>query len=1285
MKTLKNNKIFIRLIGLLVAVTAMTGALSAPAVSAKAAEYDMANELIVLEQKGTYALYDPAASLEGYVAVDVSGDDLTYTNGEVVYKASGASSIITKNGSVYCYASVPSHILKASANGYASLVATVQLRSSTSGSKDKLDKTTAYFSSGEYGEMFSLSQLGMVESKHCDDFEKNEEATAVSYQTASYQTATLRLNKVTGSKVLLLAKVEHVKGSGILASTNTIMGFKNPTIAVESSDSTAPVAAFAISNGEWSNQSKTLTVTVTDSESGVQKVVYQNQELTPLSISEDTKTATYEIEVTQNGAYAFVVTDNVGNSSTVSYTESKIDTTAPAVTLDLKSVYHSKTVVFSAEEIKGGSKNTFVYTMDGSEPTEHSTPLLASNSFTLTQNGTITVRVKGWDEAGNESEASYDVTVDDTVYEIRTSVKNGKVTPSFTAMLADVVTVSFVPSEGYELYMVTLNGKPVDQTQALSFSVTDSATVDVVFRKRVTLSIVGDPVFSPDGVQVEWQTNAHSSDVFDKVFRKNGEICSLYDAGDYQVEYSVDNADYVGAGTIDFTVLPMAVTVSATERYEYAEPFVFDYELSCEIPHVLSFYIDGAECNPSVPNVYDYTVVSADPNYQIIHTSQIEIVKRRVSFSIFSSRIFDGRKLALPIRLDCPAPYTVNLSLDGELVPALYHSGRYTYEVSIDENPLYEGETQGEYIVLPRPVTVTAHSVTVTYGEELPALTYELLNEGDDTTQFSLECHHNGVAGTYPITIVKQYSRNYLYTYKNATYTIRKAKATVVIEPGQSKFYGEEDSIEYRVDGLVNGDSLYGEIERDEGETVGFYGVTAGTLSHPCYEISCEPTVFKILPQQIMIRAQAQSKVYGEEDPRMTYDVLFGSLVGDDRVVLTREAGELVGKYPISIQLNDNYLLIPVENYLTVTPKRVEVVFDDVFVTYGEKADIAYEARGLIGEDTLSGQPCYDGGTRVGSYPIGLGTLANPNYELSFTPAVYTITPAFVSVFANESVKGYGEEDELFYRVEGLREGDTLSGRLSRAQGEDVGAYDITMGTLSHPDYEIDFVSSTLTITPALLTVTVSDAKKVYGEEDPTLKAEVVGWIGYDDFPLRIERELGESVGTYRTKSVSIPSENYEISFSGGLLTIEKASVCFELEDQETVYNGEAQYIAEKAKSAHEIRYEYYRFGAKVDAPVNAGEYEVRAIFDGDENYRAYTATATFTIHKRKVPVILSTASVEYTGAPIFPQVTALAEIALLVEYTDVEYAVEKGSYRYTVTVADENYELFVEAVLTIV
>jgi len=79
----------------------------------------------------------------------------------------------------------------------------------------------------------------------------------------------------------------------------------------------------------------------------------------------------------------------------------------------------------------------------------------------------------------------------------------------------------------------------------------------------------------------------------------------------------------------------------------------------------------------------------------------------------------------------------------------------------------------------------------------------------------------------------------------------------------------------------------------------------------------------------------------------------------------------------------------------TVTAKALTVAAVPKTKVYGE-ADpaLTYTSDGLVNGDALTGSLSRAGGTAVGTYAISQGTLANPNYNISFTGADFTITAA---------------------------------------------------------------------------------------------------------------------------------------------------------------------------------------------------------------------------------------------------------------------------------------------------
>ncbi|EPM1168833.1 TPA: MBG domain-containing protein, partial [Pseudomonas aeruginosa] len=365
-------------------------------------------------------------------------------------------------------------------------------------------------------------------------------------------------------------------------------------------------------------------------------------------------------------------------------------------------------------------------------------------------------------------------------------------------------------------------------------------------------------------------------------------------------------------------------------------------------------------------------------------------------------------------------------------------------------------------------------------------------------------------------------SANYDLSYQGNNLTITKALLNVIAD-AKTKVYGDADpSLTYQVSGLKNGDTAGavlngGSLSRVAGENVGVYGINQGGLGlvSANYNLSYQGNNLTITKALLNVIADAKTKVYGDADPSLTYQVS-GLKNGDTAGAvlnggsLSRVAGENVGVYGINqgdLALNSgNYDLSYQGNNLTITKALLNVIADAKTKVYGD-ADpaLTYQVSGLKNGDTAGavlngGSLSRVAGENVGVYGInqgGLG-LVSANYDLSYQGNNLTITKALLNVIADAKTKVYGDADpSLTYQVSGLKNGDSagsiLTGGLNRAAGENVGVYGINQGdlALNSGNYDLSYQGNNLTITKALLNV-IADAKtKVYGDADPALTYQV--------------------------------------------------------------------------------------------------------------------------------------------------------------------------------------------------
>ena len=107
------------------------------------------------------------------------------------------------------------------------------------------------------------------------------------------------------------------------------------------------------------------------------------------------------------------------------------------------------------------------------------------------------------------------------------------------------------------------------------------------------------------------------------------------------------------------------------------------------------------------------------------------------------------------------------------------------------------------------------------------------------------------------------------------------------------------------------------------------------------------------------------------------------------------------------------------DGMLTIGKKAATVVADNLGKTYGESdPELTAAVEGMVGEDVLAYSLSREDGDTVGTYAITVTLGENPNYEVSATNGVFTITPASmtVNVTGNTSTAFYTGSEQ---RVEG--------------------------------------------------------------------------------------------------------------------------------------------------------------------------------------------------------------------------------------------------------------------------
>ena len=605
---------------------------------------------------------------------------------------------------------------------------------------------------------------------------------------------------------------------------------------------------------------------------------------------------------------------------------------------------------------------------------------------------------------------------------------------------------------------------------------------------------------------------------FSVVATKDDVTTDIKDAGEYKVSLISSDKNYtINCDNLIIIVNPKVVEISVDvesllqvydKSIKAISYKILDNDAEIETDSIITYYLNDVEVQPVGANQYDYTITITNPNYQGRYSSSVDtrlVVSKKTLNLIVTPGQFKNYGDIEPLGFD----YTLN-GLCGD-------------------------ENQDEVVInLQREV-----------GESV---------------------------GKYLINLVEFEHDNYLIDYVPEYFKINPKKLLIMAE-NVAKTYGDVDpEFTYKmylnnklVTSLIGQDKLEGNLQRVQGENVGEYAITLGTLQSPNYSIIFASGSLKITPRTLNIFIDNKSVEYGQSES-LTYSVqgefdasqIFGEL--------QREAGENVGVYEIhkGTLSSQNYELSVTNGTYTITPKQIVVTALVSFKVYGEQDDLKYDVIGLLGSDALSGELQREAGENVGIYSINKGTLNNDNYSIEFNPNTLTISKANLSIEIDDKTAVYGgEAQKLTCTISGLKFDDTLDITLSRVGGDNAGIYKI-IGDFQIPEnYALtSYKTGTYTIQKAKITPVLTPKTYVYNGKNFEMTCDNV------DLQLRyVYKQFGvvvdsvKNAGTYKVQAFFDGNENYMSAVSNETdLIIEQQLVFFTLTQTEFIYDGNVKY-----------------------------------------------------------------------------------------------------------------------------
>jgi filamentous hemagglutinin family protein len=506
-------------------------------------------------------------------------------------------------------------------------------------------------------------------------------------------------------------------------------------------------------------------------------------------------------------------------------------------------------------------------------------------------------------------------------------------------------------------------------------------------------------------------------------------------------------------------------------------------------------------------------------------------------------------------------------------------------------------------------VDASLHGGAFTQDTAANALTGSVTSAGSAPTA--------SVAGSPYATVVSFTSpTGYAVTDNAAGQVFVNPAGVTVTANDAAKLYGQTltfTGTEFTASGLANGETIGSVTLASAGATATAgvagspYAITAsnatgGTFNAGNYAISYVDGSLTVNAAPLTVTANDAAKTYGQTLAFAGSEFTSSGLQNGETIgsVTLASAGAAptagVAGSPYAITASNatggsfnagNYAIAYADGALTVNPAALTVTANDQSKPYGQTfvfAGSEFTASGLANGETIGTVTLASPGAAPtasvagGPYVITAagatgGTFDPANYTIGYVNGQLTVTPAALTVTANNQTKVYG--DTLVFAgtefaATGLANGEfigsvTLASAGAAAIATVVGGpYAITAsgatgGTFDPANYTIAYVDGVLTLTPRPVTVVADNQAKVYGTPDPALTFTAGGLVNGDALAGALTRAPGETVlgGPYAITQGTVTdaaNPNYTIGFTPGALTITPAALAIAANDATRLY-----------------------------------------------------------------------------------------------------------------------------------
>jgi gliding motility-associated-like protein len=207
----------------------------------------------------------------------------------------------------------------------------------------------------------------------------------------------------------------------------------------------------------------------------------------------------------------------------------------------------------------------------------------------------------------------------------------------------------------------------------------------------------------------------------------------------------------------------------------------------------------------------------------------------------------------------------------------------------------------------------------------------------------------------------------------------------------------------------------------------------------------------------------------------------------------------------------------------------------------------------------------------VNTYAITASGAASNNYSISYVAGTLTVDKVALTITADNQRKAYGAAlPALTLSYAGFVNAETEANLTTQATpattataASAVNTYPITASGAASNNYNISYVAGTLTVDKVALTITADNKSKNYGAALPALTLSYAGFVNGDTKAklttqpgLTTTATAASPVNTYPITANGAASNNYNISYVAGTLSVDKVSLTITADNKSKNYGA---------------------------------------------------------------------------------------------------------------------------------